>query len=46
MNYVYLLISTGVLENLEDFTDAEELHDAIGGLLSESVGSDRDAEIR
>lgn len=36
----------GVLENIEDFSDSNDLHDAIGGLLSESVGADRDPEIR
>ncbi|KAA0194947.1 hypothetical protein HAZT_HAZT011253 [Hyalella azteca] len=36
----------GVLENLGDFSDGQELHDAIGGLLMESVGADKDTEIR
>jgi len=36
----------GILEDLSDFSDGDELHDSIGTFLVDSVGADREDEIR
>lgn len=36
----------GVLNNSEDFEDGEDVYDAIGSLLEDAVGADREGEIR